>query len=179
MKLIVLLSIIIGIGVLPASAQKVKVGSDPGVDVSRYRTYAWSQPMQLANPLIQQVAVDAVEAAMTAKGLKKVDSQPELMLIIWTAVDSDMHIAYPSWSNAMGTGISTGIAVGSQAWPVSKGTLVVDMEDAATKSSVWRGTAVHTLDHGPTGNSAKDAKIVVKPIQKAIDKMFKQFPRPK
>src|SRR3982750_2528643 len=179
MKLIVLLSIVIGISAFPASAQKVKVGSDPRVDVARYRTYAWSQGAQFGNPLIQQAVVDSVEAAMAAKGLKKVDAQPELTLIAWTALDSDMHVAYPSWSNAMGTGLSTGIAVGSQAWPVSKGTLIIDMEDAATKSSVWRGTAVHTLDHGPTGNSAKDAKTVVKPIQKAIDKMFKQFPRPK
>jgi len=179
MKLIVLLSIVIGIGALPASAQKVKVGSDPNVDVSRYKTYAWAQPMQVGNPLIGQAVVDAVDAAMTAKGLKKVDAQPELTLVIWTALESDMHIAYPSWSNAMGTGIGTGIAVGSQAWPVSKGTLVVDIEDAATKNSVWRGTAVHTLDHGPTGNAARDAKTVVKPIQKAVDKMFKQFPRPK
>ena len=64
----------------------------------------------------------------------------------------------------------------SQQWTVTKGTLVVDMIDANTKNSIWRGSATDTLEHGPTGNMQKDAKSVEKKIKKAVDKMFKKFP---
>jgi len=60
---------------------------------------------------------------------------------------------------------------------VTKGTLVIDMSDARTKNGVWRGIASHTLENGPTGNPVQDAKEVEKPINKAVQKMFKKFPR--
>lgn len=170
--------LLIALGPISVSAQKVKVGADPAVDVARYRTYAWNKQMSPGNPIIQQAIINAVDQAMSAKGLRKVETDPELTIVLFTATDSDLNVSYPSWSNAMGTAMSTGIAVGSQSWVVTKGTLVVDMEDAKTKSSVWRATATHTLEHGPTGNSVKDAKSVEKPIRKAVEKMFKQFPRP-
>jgi hypothetical protein len=177
MKNLTILLILL-IATASASAQKVKVGADPGVDVSKYKTYAWNKQMSPANPMVQQTVIDAVDQALAAKGLTKVERDPELTIILWTATDSDLYVSNPGWSNAMGTAMSTGIAAGPQSWPVTKGTLVVDMEDTRTKNSVWRGTATHTLSHGPSGNAAKDAKNVEKPIRKAVEKMFKQFPRP-
>ena len=115
---------------------------------------------------------------MAAKGLRKVESDPELTIIFWAATESDLHVAYPGGTHTMGSALSTGMAVGTQQWAVTKGTLMVDIADARTKNSVWRATAIHTLEHGPTGNIAHDAKTVEKPIRKAVEKMFKQFPRP-
>jgi hypothetical protein len=59
---------------------------------------------------------------------------------------------------------------------VTEGTLVINISDATTKNGVWRGTATHTLENGPTGDRVRDAKTVEKPINKAVQKMFKQFP---
>ena len=160
----------------PANAQKVAVGSDPSIDLSRYKTYGWSKGLAGPNPLIHQLVVDAVDRAMTAKGLTRVEVEPEITVVIFTATQSDMHITYPSWSPTFNS-IQNGIVVGSQGWPVTKGTLVVDLSDTKTTNNVWRGTATETLKHGPTGNVAKDAKSVEKPIRKAVEKMFKQFPR--
>ena len=56
--------------------------------------------------------------------------------------------------------------------------MVVDITDAKTEKTVWRGQATQTLEHGPTGDRAKDAKMVEKPIKQAVKKMFKQFPNP-
>jgi Domain of unknown function (DUF4136) len=160
------------------NAQKVKVTADPGVDISKYKTYAWAEPMPPGNPLVQQTIVAAVEQAMTAKGLSKVEEQPEITVTYFAAINTDIQISYPSWSSAMGTTLATGIGVNSQSWPVSKGTFVLDIADAQSKNTVWRGSANHTLEHGPTGNYLKDAKSVEKPIRKAVEKMFKQYPRP-
>ena len=164
-------------GAIVINAQKVKVSSDPSVDVGKYKTYAWNKKPSPGNPLVQQKIVQAVDEALAAKGLTKTDDQPELIIAIFTATDSDLNVAYPSWSNAMGTAVSTGIAMTSQTWVVTKGSLFIDMEDSRTNSSVWRAQATHTLEHGPTGNVSQDAKSVDKPIRKAVEKMFKQFPR--
>jgi hypothetical protein len=48
------------------------------------------------------------------------------------------------------------------------GTLVVDMYDAQNKRLVWRGTSTDTLSDKPENNEKK--------LDKAVDKMFKDFP---
>jgi hypothetical protein len=166
------------LGAVAANAQKVKVGADPNVDIAKYKTYSWDVGRIAPNPLISQMIVDAVDQALTAKGLTKVDANPDITLAVWAALGADMQISYPSWSGAMGSAASTGIAVSSQSWVVTKGTMVVDINDAASKSTVWRGSAVATLPHGPTGDKTKDAKEAAKHINKAVEKMFKQYPRP-
>lgn len=175
-NLIIVLLIVVGASVV--NAQKVKVGADPGVDLTKYKTYAWDQGMAGTNVIINQLIIDTVDSAMAAKGLRKVNSDPELILAAWVSTESDLFISNPSWAPTLNS-ISTGIVTSSHTWPVTKGTLVIDMSDARTKSGVWRGTATHTLEHGPTGDRAKDAKTVEKPIKKAVEKMFKEFPLPK
>lgn len=164
-------------GTLCVSAQKVSVGADPAVDLTRYKTYAWSRGVTSANPLISEMVVSQVDSQLAAKGLRKVDTDPELTVVVFGSTEHDMHVSNPSWAPSLNS-IATGVAVGSQSWLITKGTLVVDMLDTQTKNSVWRGQATQTLDRGPTGDKAKDAKTVEKPIRNAVKKMFKQFPHP-
>ena len=177
MKRIAILLLVVA-GAISINAQKVKVGADPSLDLSKYKTYAWAKPFPPGNPFVQQTIVDAVEQALAAKGLRKVDDQPEVTVAYFAATNTDIQISSPNWSNAMGSALSTGMGVHSQSWLVSKGMLVIDIADASSKSTIWRGTASQTLEHGPSGNPMKDAKTVEKPIRKAVEKMFKQYPRP-
>ena len=158
-------------------AQKVTVGADPGVDLTKYKTYAWSKDVASPNPITQQIVISSVDSQLAAKGLRKVDTDPELTVVIFGSTESDIHVANPSWAPSLNS-ITTGVGVPSQSWLVTKGTLVVDMLDTKTKNSVWRGQATQTLDRGPTGDKVKDAKTVEKPIRNAVKKMFKQFPHP-
>lgn len=171
---ITIITVLILLTAVTVSAQKVKVISDPAADFSKYKTYAWDKGM-LANPIIRQYIVAAVDKEMAAKGLQKVEAEPDLTVTTLTATESDLTVTNPSWAPALNS-IATGIPSSSQAWPVTKGTLLVGISDAKTKSSVWRGTASQTLENGPTGDRVRDAKSVEKPINKAIQKMFKQFP---
>ena len=163
---------------LSVSAQKVSVGAYPGVDLTKYKTYAWSKEGMGPNPLVNEIAVAAIDTELAAKGLTKVVTDPELLLVVFGSTEGDIHVSNPSWAPSLNS-IATGVVVGSQSWIVTKGTMVVDISDTKTKSTVWRGTATETLDHGPTGDKAKDAKRVEKPIKNAVKKMFKQFPHPK
>jgi hypothetical protein len=172
----ILVCCLIVIGMITVNAQKVTVSADRTVDLVRYKTYSWAQGQSTANPIVHEVIVEAVDRALSAKGLRKVEDKADMVVVAWAATDTDMHISYPSWHPTTNS-INSGIVVGTSTWPVSKGTLVVDIDDAATKESVWRATAVETLDHGPTGSLTKDAKSVEKKIKKAVEKMFRKFPR--
>ncbi len=175
MRKLFLLSIIV-LSALSVNAQKVQVGADPAVDLTKFKTYKWAPGPIVPNPIISKMIVDTVDAAMAAKGLRKVETDPEMTLVAFGAVESDIHISYPSWMGALNP-INTGIAVNTQTWPISKGTLVVELQDSK-KNSLWRGQSEQTLDRGPSGDKQKDAKTVAKPIKKAVDKMFKQYPHP-
>jgi len=162
---------------LSASAQKVSVGADPAVDLTRYKTYGWATEMVSTNPIVSAIVVTSVDSQLAAKGLKKVATDPELTVVVFGTTESDMHVSNPSWAPSLNS-IATGVAVGSHSFLITKGTLVVDMQDTKTKNSVWRGQATETLERGPTGDRAKDAKTVEKPIRRSVKKMFKQFPHP-
>ena len=56
------IGLLIVIGAVSASAQKVKVSADPNVDVSKYKTYGWEKPMPFGNPIIMATIVDAVRS---------------------------------------------------------------------------------------------------------------------
>ena len=165
------------LGALTVNAQKVSVGADPAVDVAKYKTYDWAKGLPSTNPIIAKHIVTTVEAQLAAKGLKKVERDPELTVVAFGSVDTDVYVSNPSWAPGLNS-ISTGIVTTAQSRPISKGTLIIDITDTKTKNSLWRGTATDTLKNGPTGDMAKDAKTVEKPITKAVEKMFKQFPHP-
>lgn len=162
-----------------AAGQKVKVAADPAADFSKYKTYAWAEGAVAANPFVNQMILQTVDEAMSAKGLTRVSSNPDVTIAALAALNSDLHISYPTWGRSTTSTTATGIYVGTQNVAVSKGSLVIDMADARTKATVWRGIATHTLSDAPTGNSAKDAKNVENHLRKAIDKMFKQYPQAK
>lgn len=177
MKNALLLGLLVLIGTVSANAQKVNVGADPGVDITKYKTYSWAKGQTSANPFIDQLIQSTVDAQLQSKGLKKVDTDPELTIVAFGSIDHDLVVSNPSWAPSLNS-LSTGIYAAPSSVPVTKGTLVIDITDTKTKNSVWRGTGTDTLKNGPTGNAAKDAKTVEKPIRKSVEKMFKQFPHP-
>jgi len=178
MKKLWLLLVLI-LAALPVTAQKVKVTSDRNVDLTRYKTYAWADPIPPGNPMVLRTIMSAIDEELTAKGLKLDEAQPELRVSFFSSTESDLHVDYPAVRNPTAPSLSNVIPAGSLGWPITKGTLAIGLVDTATKSNVWRATASHTLENGPTGNPTRDAKTVEKPIRKAVVKMFKQFPHPK
>jgi len=173
MKTLIII-VLVAVCSFTANAQKVKVTSDPGANFSSYKTYSWDQGM-FSNPIIRQHIITAVDTAMAAKGFQKVESDSDLIVSALAWTESDLTVTNPSWAPSLNS-IATGIPANAQPWPVTKGTLIVNISDAKTKSGLWRGTATQTLDNGPTGDRLRDAKTVEKPIRKAVEKMFKKFP---
>ena len=175
-SLIIILLILVGAATV--NAQKVKVSANPNEDLTKYKTYAWAKGMVITNAHVKEMIVSAVDVEMSHKGLKKVENEDEAEMIIvaWASTESDLQTTNPRWEPVLNT-IARGIPAGTHTYPLTQGSLVIDMLDGRTKNGLWRGTASAVLEHGPTADPAHNARTVEKPIKKAVAKMFKKFPK--
>ena len=69
------------------------------------------------------------------------------------------------------------VPVGSAAWDVTTGTLLIDLFDHKTDRVIFRGTAKDVLERAPSADMAADAKLVSKQVNKGISKIFKKYPK--
>ncbi|MEW6130219.1 MAG: DUF4136 domain-containing protein [Acidobacteriota bacterium] len=148
-------------------AQKVNVDYDRGADFSKYKTYSWAMGTPAANPMVHQRIVAGVEAQLAAKGLRKVDSNPDLIVAYHAATDTQVSVS--SW----GGGPFGGWRMGSGTATVNKvpvGQLMIDIGDVSAKRFVWRGTASATV----SSKQEKNEKY----LNTALAKMFQNFPQP-
>ena len=162
------------VGANDAAAQKVATNYDTKVDFTQYKTYKWvnitgaTYPNQLTDMQIRQ----AIDSVLATKGMTKADGD-----------DANVYVAYQvsvqqsTQYNTFGTG--PGMA-GGWGWgggmstttpqTINTGTLVVDLYDPAMKQLVWQSTATKQMN--PSSDAAKNQAN----LQKAVDKMFKDYP---
>jgi len=161
-------------------AQKIKVEYDKSLDFAKFKTYTWGPIDAVARPLLAASILGAIEEELTKRGLRKVESNPDIFLEIYGSVDSDISVTYsnPLYSGMGGIpSFDSGfvmwgaMAGGTTAVTVHKGQLVVDVIDAAQKKLVWRGIA--------TDNLSDNREKLVKQTNKAVEKMFQRYPAAK
>jgi hypothetical protein len=150
-----------------AAGQQVSVNYNHSQSFSQFHTYAWgsNNANKIQNSILAQVAVQDIDSALQGKGLQKVqeDQKPDLL------VTANGGMKEQTSYSAMGMrGIGGGMGSITPEQNVV-GTMVVDLYDAKSQSLVWRGLAQDTLNN----NGNKNQQIV----QKAITKMFKQWPK--
>jgi hypothetical protein len=161
-----------------AYAQKTSAGYDKSVDFSSYKTFMFSETNGARNPFVNDMIMTAVVRELTARGLTRVDANPDLRVSYLAAAGFDLKVAsVPFYTVANPT--YSGLAGGSAAamWDVTTGTLVIDLRDNKTDRIVFRGTAKDVLQRAPSADPAADAKLVSKPINKGIAKIFKKYPK--
>lgn len=147
-----------------AFGQKVTTDSIPGTDWSKYHTYSWGEGTPAQDPLVAQKIMAGIDAQLAAKGLKKVNSEPDLVVIYHTASGQQKSL---NWSNMGGFGRFGGMG-SAQVDTVVTGQLKVDIADYKAKQFLWRGTAADTVSDNPQKRD--------KQINKALTKMFQKFP---
>jgi hypothetical protein len=160
-----------------AVAQKTSVGFDQNANFSTYKTFAFDKT-EARNPYVSGMIVAAVERELTARGLTRVEANPDLLVVYLAATGYDPQVASvpfyttvnPAYSGVIAGASSTG------AWVVTTGTLLIDLVDVKANKTVFRGTAREVLQRAPTANAAADAKLVSKPINKGVAKIFKKYP---
>ena len=158
-----------------AHAQDVRTNYLPGTDFSKYHTYKWvmtgetGAPDQILDAQIKQ----SIDLQLAAKGLTKAETdKADLLIGYQVAVTKERE-----W-NANGQGLGfpggfpwfdSGTATATSS-TIRVGTLVLGIYDPAAKQLVWTGSASKTID------DSKDPQKIQKNLNKAMQKLLKNFP---
>jgi hypothetical protein len=150
-----------------ALAQQVSVNYNHNAVFSQYHTYAWgsNNKNQIQNSILAQVAQQDIEAAMSAKGLQKVQESQNPDLVLAASGGEREQTSYNAWGMR---GIGGGMG-GITPQQNVEATMVVSLCDVKQKELVWRGIAQDTLNNNGNKNQ--------KEVQNAVNKMFKQWPK--
>jgi hypothetical protein len=175
MKIQKLTFVLVGMMLLVAgrtSAQQVKTDYDRNASFAQYKTYSWEH-VKTKDPLDVDRIKSAVNAALTAKGWKLVDSAGDVSIIAveMTHDQQTLNTFYDGFGGGWGWRRFGGGGFGEETTTTETykvGTVVVDLFDTKTKQLIWRGTSSDTLSN----NSDKN----IKNLDKGVEKLFKQFP---
>jgi hypothetical protein len=149
-------------------AQQVKTDYDRGTDFSHYKTYSWEK-VQTSDPLWVGRIKEAVNSALTAKGLTPVESGGDVAIVAIEMTKNQQSLN--TFYDGFGGGWRWGGGFANATTTVDNykvGTLVVDLFDANTKQVIWRGSSSDTLSDKSDKN--------IKNLDKGVQKMFDHFP---
>lgn len=153
-----------------ALAQNITYDFDKSMDFGRFRTYAWVRGTVLDDDLNHQRIVEAIDAQLRGQGLRQVEAgaQPDVFVAYHASFDTDLQVVGFSsgWGGYRFAASRSGTA---RAEEILRGTLVVDMVDAATHTIVWRAMATKDIDV-----NAKPEKRE-KNITKTVAKLFESY----
>jgi Domain of unknown function (DUF4136) len=172
LKLLVLVALL-AVCASASFAQKINTDWDRQADFSQFHTYAWQKSPNPAGGLWDQRITDGIDKELAAKGLKKVDSNPDLWVVYSNTLKDQKSVVGTGynfgggwgWGGGWGPGIST---VDYNTYITKTGTLVVELASAQNHMLMWRGSATDTL----SDNSDKN----IKTLNNALNKLFKNYP---
>jgi hypothetical protein len=157
-------------------AQSVTRDWDKKYDFTTVKTFSMKIGTSWGNQLSENRVIADMTEALTEKGWKKVDAEAtgNLVVVIHGATQTKqtLNTFYSGMGGGYGYygmgggGMATGTTTVSE---YLVGTLVVDMFDVKTKNLVFRGTASDEINKDPKKNEKK--------LDKAAQKLFKDFPQ--
>jgi hypothetical protein len=152
---------------ISARADKVTADYDHAANFSKYHTFMWVREPEPKNGLMKERIMAAVNAQLTARGLREVDDSADL------AIGADVATAeehtWQTYNDGDGWGWGWG---GGWAWTTEYttvvGTLTVDLFDTQTRKLVWQGVGTDEVSSKPEKQTKHTSKLVTK--------MFREFP---
>ena len=160
-----------------AWAQKVETGYDKSADFSRYKTYSFiPRTTPATNPLLATIVDNDIEYELNQKGLRKVDSNPDLLVKCYGGAGeveggfaADPGYTATGGAPMPGTTMWTGSLPATPVPQTMHGSITVDLVDARQKHLVWRATAKGKMDYNKRSKLLEQAN-------KAVAAMFKKYP---
>jgi hypothetical protein len=154
-----------------AAAQEVSYDFDKSADFSTLHNYTWVHGTPVNDELNHKRIVGAIDEQLGAKGLHRVEGRDGAdVLIAYHAVfarDLQIHGMSSGWGGYRVGPSRSGTARVEQ---VVVGTLVIEVIDARTGSTIWRGIASREIDVNASPEKRE------KNIDKAAQKLFKHYP---
>ncbi len=165
-------------GLFGCSSISVQSDYDPKIDFTKYKTYSWytgKMPDDDAlskNPLAKKRIVATIDYFMDKKGYKKVDENPDFVIIVHAGVKEKMQVNQTGGYGIYGYG-RYGYGWGVPYTPVqtdviyyNETTLVVDIADFQKKELVWRGAATGVVN----------GRVSDEELDDIIQKILEDFP---
>ena len=177
-----------------ACGPKVSTVKAPNVDLSDYNTYAFlPNSMDLENKtnedeMVSETVLTTVKTQIEQEGLNMDRSNPDLLVLISTKTDAEtytdvdpVYATYPYYSYPTRTTISpyynnyyyydyntvnNVVGYDTDTYNYKEGTLVIDLIDADSKETVWKGV---TSDNIYTGGTTEA-------IAELVDDVFDAYP---
>ena len=164
---------------LSAQAQKPQIQWNNNYNFDAVDTFAWQDTPETSlegrNPFMHSLIKNTIEAELATSGLTEVDGNPDVWVNYHASTTTEVQLRTDSYGYSFGGyGMAGWGYYGMAAGPVSsttraieyeKGTLVVDIWDAASKELVWRAQVTDTLPD----NVQKAEKLVVRSINKMAE----------
>ncbi len=158
------LSILMAFATLAAS-QDVRTDYDKHASFENYHTYYWEK-VQTSDPLWESRIKEAVDRDLQAKGWQKQAGGDVALMAVGSTHNQQ---EYETFYNGLGGWRWGGFGETTTTTENYRiGSLVLDMYDAHNKQLIWRGVSSDTLSDKPEKNEKK--------LDKAVDKMLKDFP---
>jgi len=161
---------------MPAVAQSVHTDYDHDAKFGDFHTFCLGH-VHTQNPLAQQRLEDAITRNLTAKGWSPGNDNSCDVSVTAIGYVHD-RTEYTTFYNGFDTGWGWRGRWGWGTWgdgpavtdvnEIPQGLLVIDLYEAHSHAILWRGTAQQDLSDKPEKNAKK--------LNKAVDKMFKDFP---
>ena len=148
---------------LLAATSVSSVDYDSHVDFSRYHTWSWQKGATPAGNLVAEKRIrDSIEKVLSARGLSRTEATGTLLVVYHASKTTDLALAPIKNAAAFPR---TGIQY------VEKGSLVVEMLDAASGNVVWRGHVTGALKYGPSE--------IAEQVEAAVVALLDRFPPPR
>jgi hypothetical protein len=159
-----------------AYGQDIHYNYDRSANFATYKTYQWVEIPggAVPDPLIDRAIRQAADEQLAQRGLTKVEENADLYLGYQVVINLEKSVDL--WSTGVGPGGWGGggdRTARGQTSTVPVGILLMDLYDVAKKQLVWRGDAIKTID------LKTDPDKNYKNLQKAMAKLFKNYPPPK
>jgi hypothetical protein len=166
---------------LPATAQKIFIDYDGATAFSEYKTFAireTTQDLRRASPSLHQEVINRLVEYGKEGGLTLVDASddPDVFLAYYAAYYSDLRLVLGDLEYTYGDGFVPGAywdggvgtrEVKDKSFTFKEGTVIIDIWDRERGLLVWRAMATAALKRDYVKNEAK--------LNKALDKIMKKW----
>jgi Domain of unknown function (DUF4136) len=159
-----------------AAAQKTSYDYDKTANFATFKTYALKDGTKVGQQLIDDRIVAAIETELAAKGMSKVEANPDVFVVYHVAFDTQKDISTYSSGGGYGPygwgwgGGWAGGTTSTQVRDILVGTLVIDVADAKKSQVAWRGMGVKEVQTQASPEKRD------KSINEAVKKIFKNYP---
>lgn len=165
-----------------ASGPTIRSNVDPSVDFNRFRTFGFFQPLSTDREgyqsLISQQLIASAQRELESRGLTRTDTNPDLLVNF--SADLDQRLRVTQVPATATTGFNRHRHGLYSTWPTyqrteirqyTKGTLGIDVVDAAQRQLVWEGFALGRVTQSTTNNLGPV-------LNDAVVEIFREFPLP-